>query len=104
MKSGLFLNVVIRECASIFKLLACKDQALLVRRNALLILDFCFHVIDGVRSFDIKGDCLASQSLNKDLHASAETQDKMKSGLFLNVVIRECTSIFKLLACKDQAL
>ena len=39
MESGFFLDVVIREGATIFKLLASKDQALLVRRNALLVLD-----------------------------------------------------------------
>jgi hypothetical protein len=39
MKGRLLLNVVVRECATILKLLASEDQALLVRRNALLVCD-----------------------------------------------------------------
>ena len=38
MQSGLFLNVVVRESATIFKLLAGEDQSLLVGRNAFLVL------------------------------------------------------------------
>ena len=33
MKGALFLNVVVRECASILELLAGEDEALLVRRD-----------------------------------------------------------------------
>ena len=33
---GLLLDVVVSERAPVFELLACKDQALLVRRDALL--------------------------------------------------------------------
>ena len=35
----LLLDVVVREGAAILELLAREDQALLVRRNALLVLD-----------------------------------------------------------------
>eukprot|EP00611_Tribonema_gayanum_P021521 TRINITY_DN415_c0_g1_i23.p1 TRINITY_DN415_c0_g1~~TRINITY_DN415_c0_g1_i23.p1 ORF type:complete len:114 (+),score=12.60 TRINITY_DN415_c0_g1_i23:299-640(+) len=38
-KSALLLDVVVAECAAIFQLLAGKDQALLVRGDALLVLD-----------------------------------------------------------------
>jgi hypothetical protein len=37
MKGRLLLDVVVRECATILELLASEDQALLVRRNALLV-------------------------------------------------------------------
>lgn len=37
MQSGFLLDVVIGECAAIFELLAGKDQALLVGRNAFLV-------------------------------------------------------------------
>ena len=40
MKSGLLLNVVVREGASVFKLLAGEDESLLVGWDALLVLDF----------------------------------------------------------------
>jgi hypothetical protein len=38
-ESGLLLDVVVRQSAAVLKLLAREDQALLVRRNALLVLD-----------------------------------------------------------------
>ena len=46
MKGALFLDVVGRESAAILKLFAGKDQTLLVRWNALLILDFSLQVVD----------------------------------------------------------
>ena len=49
MKSEIFLNVVVRKSASVFELLASKDQALLVRRDALLVLVFRLDVIESVR-------------------------------------------------------
>merc|ERR1719419_1673318 len=43
-------------------------------------------------------------SFYENLHSSSQTQDKMKSTLLLDVVIRECTSILQLLTSKDQSL
>merc|ERR1719443_2089559 len=104
MKSGLFLDVVIRQSTAIFELLAGEDQALLIRRDTLFVLDFGFDVINGVAGLDVQGDGFADQSLHKDLHATAKAKDKMKSGLFLDVVIRQSTAIFELLAGENQAL
>ena len=58
-ESRLLLNVVIRKGAAILKLLACEDQALLVRGNAFLILDLRFNVIDGIAGLHLEGDGLA---------------------------------------------
>ena len=60
MESGLLLNVVIRESAAVFELLARENQALLVGRNALLVLDLRLDVVDGIRGLDLEGDGLAS--------------------------------------------
>ncbi len=68
MEGGLLLDVVVREGAAIFQLLASKDQTLLVRRDAFLILDLGFHVLNGVAGLHLQGDGLASQGLHKDLH------------------------------------
>ena len=38
MKSGLFLDVVVGQSAAVLELLAGEDQALLVRRDAFLVL------------------------------------------------------------------
>ncbi len=58
MKGGLLLDVVVRKRASILELLASEDEPLLVRGNALLILNLCFHVFDRVRRLDFESDGL----------------------------------------------
>ena len=55
----LLLNVVVREGAAVLKLLAGEDEALLVGRDALLVLDLGLHVVDRVGGLDLKGDGLA---------------------------------------------
>jgi len=73
-KSGLLLDVVVRKGSSVLELFPGKDQSLLVRRDALLILDFSLHVVDGVRRFNIQGDRLTRQSFDKDLHSSSKAE------------------------------
>ena len=46
---------------------------LLIRRNAFLILDLGFHILDGVTGLHLKGDGLPSQGLHEDLHVEAST-------------------------------
>ena len=60
--------LVIREGAAVLKLLAGKDQPLLVRRDALLVLDLLLHVLDRVRRLDVERDGLAGQGFDEDLH------------------------------------
>lgn len=48
MKGRLLLDIVIREGATVLKLLPSENQALLVRRNAFLVLNLGFDVVDGV--------------------------------------------------------
>merc|ERR1719272_1556179 len=67
-KGGFLLNIIVRQSAAIFKLFPCEDQALLVRRDALLVLDLCLNIINRVRSFYIKSDGLPSECLHEDLH------------------------------------
>ena len=38
------------------------------------------------------------------LGTTAKTEDKVKSRLFLDVVVRECTTILELLSSEDQTL
>ena len=58
MERGFLLDVVICEGAAIFELLAREDEALLVRGDTLLVLDFRLHVVDGVRRLHLQGDGL----------------------------------------------
>merc|ERR1712013_500191 len=104
MKSGLLLDVVIAQGTTILKLLSSKDQALPIRRNAFLVLNFGLHIVNGIGGFDIQSDGLSSQGLHEDLHTSAKTKDEMKSRLLLDVVIAQGASVLKLLSSKDQAL
>ena len=103
-KSAFLLDVVVGKGTTIFKLFTSEDQALLVRWDTLLVLDLRLNVIDGIRRLDFKGDGLAGQSLDEDLHATTETEDKVQGRLLLDVVIREGTAVLELLAGEDQAL
>merc|ERR1719360_271604 len=67
-KGGLLLDIIIRQGASIFQLLASEDQSLLVRGNSLLILNLGLHILDGIAGLNLKGDCFARQSLDENLH------------------------------------
>ena len=59
MEGGLLLDVVVRESAAVLELLASEDQALLVRGDALLVLDLGLDVVDGVGRLHLEGDGLA---------------------------------------------
>ena len=104
MKSALLLNVVVREGPTILQLLARKNEALLIGRDALLVLDLRLDVVDRVRGLNLKRDSLARQGLDEDLHTTAKTEDKVESRLLLNVVIRKSTAVLKLLPGEDEAL
>ena len=59
MQCGLLLNVVVGQGATILKLLAGEDQALLVWGNALLVLDLALDIVDSVRRLNLEGDGLS---------------------------------------------
>ena len=70
----------------------------------LFILDLGLNVVDSVGGLYFQGNSLAGQCLDKDLHSSTETEDKMKGGFFLNVIVGKSPAIFKLLSRKDKSL
>lgn len=86
MQRGLLLDVVIRQRATVFELLAGKDQTLLIRRDALLVLDLGLDVVDRVRRLDFEGDGLASEGCR-------ECRVSARSALArtLVVVLQSCT-------------
>ena len=104
MEGRLLLDVVVRKSAAVLELLTSEDEALLIRGDALLVLNLGLHVVDGVRGLDLKGNGLTSEGLNEDLHTTAETKDEMESGLLLDVVIGKGAAILELLAGEDEAL
>ncbi len=105
-QGGLLLDVVVRERAAVFQLLAREDEALLIRRNSLLVLDLLLHVLNRVRRFHIERDRLARQRLHENLHArtTAQAKHEVQRGLLLDVVVRERAAVFQLLAREDEAL
>jgi len=70
MEGRLLLNMVIRESASVFKLLASEDETLSYRRDTYLVLDFSLDIVDGVIWHDVENDRLTVQRLEKDLHCA----------------------------------
>merc|ERR1711870_38599 len=101
MKGALLLNVVVGQSTPVLKLLPREDQALLVWRDAFLVLNLRFHIIDSVGGLHIERDGFPGEGLHEDLHASAEAEYQVKGALLLDVVIRQSASILKLLASKD---
>jgi len=77
-EGGLLLDVVIRQGASVLKLLSSKNEPLLVGRNALLVLNLGLDIVNGVGGLDIQSDGLACQRLDKDLHASTQAQHQVQ--------------------------
>ena len=72
MEGGLLLDVVVGQGAAIFQLLAGEDEALLIRGDALLVLDLGLDVVDGVRRLDLKGDGLAGKGFDEDLRSGKQ--------------------------------
>ena len=70
----------------------------------LLVLNLALDIVNGVRTLHLQRDGLASEGLHKDLHATAQPQHQVESGLLLDVVVGQGAPIFQLLAGKDQPL
>ena len=104
MEGGLLLDVVVLEGSAVFELFAGKDESLLIRWDAFFVLDLCLDILNGVCCLNFEGDGLASKGLDEDLHTSTESEDQMKSGLLLNVVVRKGTTVFELLASENETL
>ena len=66
----LLLDVVVLEGAAILELLTSEDEALLVRRDALLVLDLLLHVVDRVARLDVERDRLAGEGLDENLRGA----------------------------------
>eukprot|EP00973_Karenia_brevis_P064981 9023974-Karenia_brevis.AAC.1 len=69
MESDVVLDVVVRRCSIIIKSIACKKEALLIGRDALLVLDFAFNTRNGIRSANVQRAGHARHCFDKDLQA-----------------------------------
>ena len=59
------MDVIVRQGASILKLLSREDQSLLVWWNAFFILNLGLDIVDRVGRLNLKSDGLASQGLDE---------------------------------------
>ena len=99
------MDVVVSKSATVLKLLASKDQALLIRRDAFLVLDLLFHALDVVCCFHVESNSLASKSSDKDLHCSTpESQYQVESRFFCYVVVADGLIAIELLSTEDKPL
>ena len=89
MECRLLLNVVVREGTAVLELLAREDETLLVRGNALLILDLRLDIIDRIRGLDLERDGLARQSLDEDLHGDCGKWSARSPGGELTTATRD---------------
>jgi len=67
-KCALLLDVVVREQLVVLELLSCENQALLVGRDTLLVLNLRFQALDRVRRLGIERDGFTSKSFDENLH------------------------------------
>ena len=67
-------NAGLPQSASILELLSGEDKALLVRRDALLVLNLLLHVLNRVARLHVQRDRLACQRLHEDLRARGGRQ------------------------------
>lgn len=65
MRTTNLLDVVVRQRTPVLQLLPGEDQALLVGRDALLVLNLGLHIVDGVGGFDLEGDGLAREGFDE---------------------------------------
>jgi hypothetical protein len=56
MEDGFLLNIVVGEGPAVLELFASKDEMLLVRGDALLVLDLRLDVVDRVGRLDLQRD------------------------------------------------
>ena len=64
MKCRFFLNSIIWQCFSFFKLFSCKNQSLLIWWNSFF-LDFCFDCVNWI---NFECDYFLCECLKEDLH------------------------------------
>lgn len=60
MEGRFLLDVIVGKGSTVFKLLPSENQTLLIRRNALLVLNLRLHIVDRVGRLDLKSNGLPS--------------------------------------------
>jgi hypothetical protein len=105
MQRRFFLDVIIGQGTAVFELLAGKNQALLIRGDAFLILNLGFDVIDRVGWLDIERDRFPGQSFDENLvykeviHILSESSENTKVRPNICIRILTCELWTQLQGC-----
>jgi len=101
----LLLDVVIGQRPSILQLLSRENQPLLLRWDALLVLDLGLDILDRVIGLHVQSDGLSGQRFHENLHrTTSQSQHQVQSRLLLDVIIGQSPAILQLFSRKDQSL
>ena len=103
-KGGLFLDVVVAQSAAVFELFPGENESLLVWWDSLLVLNFSLDVLNSVAGLNFESDGLSCQCLHEDLHAATQTENQVKGGLFLDVVVAQSAAVFELFPGENESL
>ena len=80
MKRALLLDVIVRQGAAVLELLPGEDEALLIGRDTLLVLDLGFHIVDGVGRLHLEGDRFAREAvMNERRFEARETKQRTEA-------------------------
>ena len=95
---GLHLDIVARQREVVLDLLARKDEALLLGRDALLVINLGLDMLDGVAALALEDDRLARERL--DEYATPTTGPRqclprhhVQRGLRLDIVARQRAAV-----------
>jgi hypothetical protein len=121
---------ILESGLAISHLLSRKNEALLIHWNRLAFMNLALEGFNGIIFADVKSYALASQSLDKNLHTTAQSQNpallknkhnfgsekrkishaliikylQVQGGLLLDVVVCQRVRIFQLFAGENEAL
>ena len=95
------MDIVIREGSAVLELLSSEDESLLVWMDTFLVMDLGLDFLDGVCWLDIEGD---GGGIDEYLHATKKSEDGMKSGLLLDVVVGKGFAVLELLSSEEKSL
>ena len=105
--SGLILEIVVGEGSPVLELLPLEVEVLLVNGNAFLILDLGLDVFDGIGRLNIDDGVVGHSLQLVCCGTTCRTRhpaDDVESRLLLYVVVREGSSLLKLLTSEYESL
>ena len=95
MQGVVFLDVIVSESLRVIKLFSSENDSLLVLRDSFSFSNLALDGFNAVSVSDFESDGLSSESSHEDLFSSSESEYKVESRVFLDVVVVNCSAVFK---------